>query len=89
MPRQILTLRLDGITAADYLAHFRDPEPAALGHALRSVDVRAEPLGDTIEAVLVWEETVPAPCAAAQASGLPRVAEVVSIVEHSLLRQAA
>jgi hypothetical protein len=76
MPRQILTFELDGLTAGDYLAHVADPEPFALGNRLQSVTVRAEPLGDTVEAVLVWDGPVPAPCAAAQAAGLPWVAEV-------------
>ena len=79
MPRQILTIELDGLTAGDYLAHLRDPEPPALGFGLRSVAVRAEPRGDTVEATLVWDETAPAPRAAAQAAGLPLVAEVVRV----------
>jgi hypothetical protein len=38
-PAQVLTLTLDGITAGDYLAWFRDPEPFALGRELRSIRV--------------------------------------------------
>jgi hypothetical protein len=34
MPLQILTLKLDGITAGDYLTWCRDPDPPALGLAL-------------------------------------------------------
>ena len=50
MPLQILSLKLDGITAGDYLTWCRDPEPPALDFALRSVSVDADPLGDTITA---------------------------------------
>ena len=79
MPRQILTIELDGLTAGDYLAHLRDPEPPALGFGLRSVAVRAEPRGDTVVATLVWTEAAPAARPAAQAAGLPIVAEVVRV----------
>ena len=79
MPRQILRIELDGLTAGDYLAHLRDPEPPALGFGLRSVAVRAEPRGDTVEATLVWNETAPAARLAAQGAGLPIVAEVVRV----------
>ena len=77
MPRQILTIELDGLTAGDYLAYVAEPEPSARG--LRSVTVRAEPLGSVVEAVLVWEAAVPDACVAAHAAGLPFVAEAVSI----------
>ncbi len=50
MPLQILSLKLDGITASDYLTWCRDPEPPTLDFALRSVTVDADPLGDTITA---------------------------------------
>jgi len=70
MPLQILTLKLDGITASDYLTWCRDPEPAALDFALRSVSVDADPLGDTITATLDWNGPLPRP-AAATAAGLP------------------
>ena len=79
MPRQILTLHLDGITASDYLAHLRDPDAAVPGCGLRTVTVTAAPLGDTIEAVLEWEDAVPPPRVAAAAAGLPLVAEVVAV----------
>jgi hypothetical protein len=79
MLRQILTLHLDGVTAADYLAHLCDPEPPALGSALRSVAVRAAPLGDTVEATLEWARRPPAAPAAARAAGLPLVAEVARL----------
>jgi hypothetical protein len=84
MPRQILTIELDGLLAGDYLAHLSDPEPAALGHGLRSVAVRAEPLGSTVEAVLAWDGPSPAPRVAARAAGLPLVAEVVSVTAREL-----
>ncbi|HEX2085341.1 MAG TPA: hypothetical protein VHF89_06640 [Solirubrobacteraceae bacterium] len=79
MPRQIVTLRLDGITAGDYLAHVRDPEPPAAGLGLRSMTVRAEPLGELVEAVLDWEHRIPAPAVAARAAGLPLTAEVAAV----------
>ena len=73
MPLQILTLKLDGITAGDYLTWCRDPEPPALDHALRSIsiDVDADPPGDTITAILDWNQPLPTPPAAATAAGLP------------------
>src|SRR5512142_335371 len=76
MPPQILNLKLDGITAGDYLTWCRDPEPPALGFALRSVAVHADPLGDTITAILVWNGPAPPPSAAATAAGLPPSAGV-------------
>lgn len=48
----------------------RDPDPAALDHGLRSIGVDADPLGDTITAVLDWDQSAPEP-AAATAAGLP------------------
>jgi hypothetical protein len=74
MPRQILTLKLDGITAGDYLAWCRDPDPPALGSALRSVHVDADPFGDKIIATLDWSQPAPPPPAAAAAAGLPLLA---------------
>ena len=83
MPRQLLTIELDGLTAGDYLCHFSDPDPAALGHGLRSVDVRAEPLGTTVEVLLEWEGAAPDPCHAAQAAGLPQVVEAISLTSRA------
>jgi hypothetical protein len=71
MPRQVLTLKLGGITAGDYLTWCRDPEPPALDYTLRSVRVDADPLGDTITVVLDWKHPAPSPRAAAIAAGLP------------------
>jgi hypothetical protein len=65
MPLQVLVLALDGITAGDYIAWVSDPEPPALGRDLRSITLRGDPLGDTVEAALVWEGPPPAPTAAA------------------------
>jgi hypothetical protein len=45
---QSLIMTLDGITAGDYLAWVRDPEPPALEYGLRSVAINAEPLGELI-----------------------------------------
>ena len=82
MSLQILTLKLDGITACDYLTWCRDPDPPALDSALRSIRVDADPLGDTITAILDWNQPVPAAAAAATAAGLP-LSEGVQI--HGLL----
>jgi hypothetical protein len=71
MPLQILTLKLDGITAGEYLTWCCDPDPPALDSALRSIRVDADPLGDTITAILDWNQPAPAPpAAAATAAGL-------------------
>jgi hypothetical protein len=71
MSRQILTLALDGITAGDYLAWCRDPDPPALDYALRSIRVDADPLGDEVTAILDWNQQPPPPADAATAAGLP------------------
>ncbi|HYB25492.1 MAG TPA: hypothetical protein VEF89_02640 [Solirubrobacteraceae bacterium] len=71
MSLQILILKLDGITAGDYLTWCRDPDPPALDFALRSIRVNADPLGDSITAILDWNRPAPAPAAAATAAGLP------------------
>jgi hypothetical protein len=76
MPLQILTLKLDGITAGDYLTWCRDPEPPTLDYALRSIAIDADPLGDTITAILDWNQPLPTPPAAATAAGLPLTAGV-------------
>jgi hypothetical protein len=67
---QILTLKLDGITAGDYLTWYRDPDPPVLGLALRSVSIDADSLGETITAILDWNESPPPASAAASAAGL-------------------
>jgi hypothetical protein len=51
---QSLVIRLDGITAGDYLAWVRDPEPPTLDRALRSVATSADPLGELLNVELVW-----------------------------------
>src|ERR1700752_3287618 len=71
MALQTLTLKLDGITAGDYLTWCRDPEPPALDFALRSISIEAEPLGDTITAILDWSHSPPYVAVAASAAGLP------------------
>ena len=83
MPPQILSLKLDGITAGDYLTWCRDPEPPALDFALRSVSVDADPLGDTITAILDWNGPAPHPSAAATAAGLPLSAGVEIYPSHA------
>jgi hypothetical protein len=82
MPLQILSLKLDGITAGDYLTWCRDPEPSALDFALQSVSVDADPLGDTITAILDWNGPAPRPSSAAAAAGLPLSAGV-EIYHHA------
>jgi hypothetical protein len=71
MSLQLLTLKLDGITAGDYLTWCRDPDPPALDYGLCSIRVHADPLGDTITAILDSDQPAPAPAAAATAAGLP------------------
>jgi hypothetical protein len=79
MALQVLILKLDGITAGDYLAWVRDPEPPALRQDLREVSVQGDPLGDTVEAVLAWSGAVPPPSVAAQVAGLPLTPEVIGV----------
>lgn len=76
MSVQFLTLKLDGITAGDYLTWCRDPDPPALDFALRSISIDADPLGDTITAILDWNQPPPTAAAAATAAGLPLPAGV-------------
>jgi hypothetical protein len=76
MPLQILKLKLDAITAGDYLMWCRDPDPPALDFALRSISIDADPLGDTITAILDWAHALPPAPAAASAAGLPLSADV-------------
>ena len=77
MTFQRLTYHLEGITAGDYLAYVRDPEPPGLGHGLRSITVEAEPLVSRIDFVLAWEGTPPPPRAAEILAGVPVTDEVV------------
>jgi hypothetical protein len=88
VPCQYLTLRLDGITAGDYLTWVRDPEPAALGAGLESITVRADPLGGTIEALLCWNRTPPAARTAVLAAGFPLTPEVSAVESHTLAAAA-
>jgi hypothetical protein len=81
---QRLTLKLDGITAGDYLAWARDPEPPGLGRDLTAIDLRADPLGHTVEAWLSWTIDPPAPHEAARAAGLALTPEVVCVDARAL-----
>jgi hypothetical protein len=76
---QLLTLALEGITADDYLCWVHDPEPPALGNRLGSVTIRAAPLGERIDAELVWESDPPNPRAAAIAAGFMLTPEAVEL----------
>jgi hypothetical protein len=84
MALQVLILTLDGITAGDYLAWVRDPEPPALGQELCQVSVHGDPLGDTVQAVLVWRGAAPAPSIAASIAGLPLTPEVIGVQPRQL-----
>jgi hypothetical protein len=88
---QSLVIRLDGITAGDYLTWVRDPEPLALDHGLRSVAISAEPFGELINVDLIWADRPPTrPTAAAVAAGfplIPEVAAVCSVAGASYLRR--
>jgi hypothetical protein len=64
-----MTLKLDRITAGDDLAWCRDPDPPALDFEPRSIRVDADPLGDTITAILDWNQALPV--SEATAAGLP------------------
>jgi hypothetical protein len=81
---QVLTLTLAGITAGDYLAWFRDPEPFALGRELRSIRIAADPLGDTIAITLWWSTPPPPVRLALAAAGFAVTQEVSAVVPRSL-----
>jgi hypothetical protein len=79
MTSQRITIRLEGITAADYLTWHRDPDPPALDYGLRLVEVEGDPLGEEVRAVAVWDRRAPEARAAAAAAGLPLTGEVVEV----------
>lgn len=81
MTLQTITLHLDGVTAGDYLAWVRDPEPAP--SALRSIALDADPLADRVVATLAWADAAPAPHVAAAAAGLPVTADVKAVTAAS------
>lgn len=76
---QCLTMKLDGITAGDYLAWVRDPEPPALGRDLRSITVHADPLAAEIDLALGWDREPPPVSAALLAAGFPATPEVIGV----------
>ena len=79
---QILTLQLEGITAADYVAHVADPDPAT--PAVRWVALRVpDPVGDVVEAAVSWAGEPPAAHRAAPLAGLPLTADVVAVTGAS------
>jgi hypothetical protein len=71
MPPQILTLKLDGITAGDYLAWGRHRHPPARGCAVPPVHVDTKTLGDTITTTLGCNQPAPLPPANATAPAQP------------------
>jgi hypothetical protein len=81
---QRLILTLAHVNAGDYLDWVRDPEPPALDREVLSIDLRADPLGDTIEAVLVWRGSPPSPLEAAPLAGLPLTEDVVDVESPEL-----
>jgi hypothetical protein len=85
---QQLILTLDGITAGDYLAWARDPEPPALGRELSSIAVGGDPLGDTVVAWLSWAGTAPAAHEAVRAAGLALTPEVAGVGARALAAAA-
>ena len=81
---QSLIIRLDGITAGDYLGWVRDPEPSALDYGLRSVAISADPLGELVHVELIWASRPPTtPSAAAAAAGFALTPEVVAVLTAS------
>jgi hypothetical protein len=79
LAEQHLTIVLAGITATDYLAWVRDPEPHTLERDLHSVSLQADPLGELIEVLLRWNTEPPAPLAAAPAAGFYLTPEVIEL----------
>jgi hypothetical protein len=77
LPLQQLTLFLAGITADEYLTRVRNPKPQALGHRLKSVTARADPLGRRVDVELVWDQRPPALRDAAITAGFPLTPEVM------------
>jgi hypothetical protein len=86
MTLQTITLHLDGITAADYLAWVRDAEPPARALGLRAISIDADPLGSTISATLEWDRPAPPVQVAAAAAGLPITADVQRVTGGALRR---
>ena len=84
---QHITVQLDGITAADYVAHQLDPDPPLEASRLRSVALDVpDPLGDSIAAVLRWDGRPPAARAAATAAGFALTADVIDVRSRVELR---
>jgi hypothetical protein len=79
MPSQLLTLTLDSLTASDYLTWVADPEPPALGNALGSITIDADPLGSTVHLALAWNVPPPPLERAAAVAGFPLIPEVTSV----------
>jgi hypothetical protein len=79
LAEQHLTIVLEGITAADYLACVRDPDPHTLGREPHLVSLQPDPLGELIEVALQWTTEPPAPPASAAAAGFCLPPEVVEL----------
>jgi hypothetical protein len=76
---QQITLQLDGITPADYIAHFVDADPALETSRLRSVAVEADAPSGAVVATVAWDGPPPAARVAATAAGLHLTADVVAV----------
>jgi len=71
MPLQILRLKVDSITAGDYLTWWRNPDPRALDFALRWISIAATHSATGSPRSSTATSLAPAPPAAATAAGLP------------------
>ena len=88
MPPQILTLKLDGITAGNYRAWGRHRHPPAPGFALPPVHVDTETLGNTITTTLDCNQPAPLPPATATATATAQP-PLTSTQTHPLVTCAA
>jgi hypothetical protein len=77
---QSLVILLAGITADDYLAWVRDPEPSALGDDLTSITTDAEPLRALVTVELIWNgQPLTTPSVATVIAGFPMTPEVAAV----------
>jgi hypothetical protein len=84
---QHITVKLEGITAGDYLAHQLDADPPAETSHLRSIALDVpDPLGDTIGAALRWDGRPPSARTAAVAAGFALTGDVTNVRSRVELR---